>query len=68
MLKKAYSENGVILEMHLEMPKKADSEYDVILEITKRFHASTIVFNVITKMKILRKQLLNKLQQNFRRR
>jgi hypothetical protein len=33
-------------------------------EITKSFHVSTIVFDVKMKMKIVRTQLLNKLQRN----
>src|SRR5258705_11927354 len=37
-------------------------------ETTKSLHASTIDFNVTMKMKILRIQLLNKLQQSTKRR
>jgi hypothetical protein len=56
----------------LEMPNKADSEGDVILEMYhvrnfKNFNASTVVCNVIMRMKVVRKQLLNKFQRNNRR-
>src|SRR5258705_3152322 len=37
-------------------------------ETTKSLHASTIDFNVTMKMKVLKMQLLNKLQQNTKRR
>jgi hypothetical protein len=51
------------------MPNKADSETDVILEMYhtgnyEEFSCSAIVFNVMMKMKIVGKQLLNKLQRN----
>jgi hypothetical protein len=36
-------------------------------EITKSFHASTIVFSAVIKIKIVRKRLLYKLQWNTRR-
>jgi hypothetical protein len=36
-------------------------------EIIKIFHASTVVFKVTMKMKIVRKQFLDKLQKNTRR-
>jgi phosphoketolase len=51
------------------MPNKGDGENDFILKMhhVKRFHASTIVFNVIMQMKTVRKQLLNELQQNIKR-
>jgi hypothetical protein len=49
----------------LEMPNKADSENDTLeMHHVKRFHASTIVFNVTIKMKTVQKQLLKELQQN----
>jgi hypothetical protein len=56
----------------LEMPKMADSEKDVILEMYhtgnyEEFSCWKIVFYVVMKMKIVGKQLLNKLQRNTRR-
>jgi hypothetical protein len=57
---------------YLEMLNKADSENDIILEIHhggnyEQFSCIDKVFSVIIKMKIVRKQLLNKLLKNTRR-
>jgi hypothetical protein len=51
------------------MPNKADSKNIVMLEMhhVRCFHTSTTVFDAIMRMKIVRKQLLNKLQRNTRR-
>jgi hypothetical protein len=51
----------------MEMPNKADSENDIILEGKKSFHSATTVVNVIMIMKIMRKLSLNKLRHNTRR-
>jgi hypothetical protein len=50
------------------MPNKADSENDVILEMHHiRNYKEFSCIDVTMKIKIVRKQFLNKLQQNTRR-
>jgi hypothetical protein len=58
--------------LDLEMPNTAAMKMTpywkcATSEITRSFHESTIVLNIIMKMKIMRKQLLNKLQGSIRR-